>query len=499
MKRALVGATIAAVLLALVPSVTLAASPSPTTSSSPTPSPSPTPTPTPTPQPTTSGSPVVTPGSPAPSPTPTPTPTSSGTPSPTPATPTPTPTPTATAAPTPTPAPTADPAAQRLIDQVRQQLGGGMADALSTVQQLTDAMNQNADEQTQLQDQVDASQAKIDSLNNEIAQLDDQISTTQGQIDTTRQQIGILARYLYVQPDALLLRLLRAGSVRDMVTQTSDLTAAALRADSLEQKLNSDLTQQQQDEQDRQSAADQEQQAQDELNSAMSQLQDLSSQEQDSTDQLQSAIDDTQSALDNLDAQGVAVAQQAANLLQQRQTDLIATAEQLVWQQAQLWATINSSALPPPPATTFGGTQTSAGGAVFAWPIQGAVLTQGFGPSTLSIEPPMFGFPHFHTGLDLASSDTKITAAADGVVAAVGSGTTGYGNYVIIAHGGGLVTLYGHLAVTMVTVGQTVTQGQQIGVEGSTGNSTGVHLHFEVRLNGTPVDPSPYLPPLSGA
>jgi murein DD-endopeptidase MepM/ murein hydrolase activator NlpD len=231
----------------------------------------------------------------------------------------------------------------------------------------------------------------------------------------------------------------------------------------------------------------------------MSELQDLSSQEQDSSGQLQSAIDDTQSALDGLDTQGVAAAQQLADTLQQEEMDLTATAEQLVWQQAQLWATLNSGALPPPPATTFGGTQTSPAGTVFAWPIQGAVLTQGFGPTDLSIEPPMFGFPHFHTGLDLASSDTKITAAADGVVAAVGSGTTGYGNYVIIAHGGGLVTLYGHLAVTMVTVGQKVTQGQQIGVEGSTGNSTGVHLHFEVRLNGTPVDPSPYLPSLSGA
>jgi murein DD-endopeptidase MepM/ murein hydrolase activator NlpD len=111
----------------------------------------------------------------------------------------------------------------------------------------------------------------------------------------------------------------------------------------------------------------------------------------------------------------------------------------------------------------------------------------------------MFGFPHFHTGLDMASPTTRIGAAADGVVAAVGSGTTGYGNYVIIVHGGGLVTLYGHLSVTLVTVGQTVTMGQQIGVEGTTGASTGVHLHFEVRLNGTPVDPSPYLPSLGRA
>jgi murein DD-endopeptidase MepM/ murein hydrolase activator NlpD len=359
-------------------------------------------------------------------------------------------------------------------------------------------MGQNANEQTQLQQQVDASQAKIDSLNAEIQQLDDQISTTQTQIDTERAQIGILARYLYVQPDALLLRLLRAGNVRDMVTQTSDLTAAALRADSLQQKLKSDLAKQQQDQADRQKAADQEQQAQDQLNSAMTQLQDLSTQEQASSDQLQTAIDDTQSTLDGLNTQGVLV-QQVVDMLRQRQQQLIAEAEQLVWQQAQLWATLNGSAIPAPVATTLGGTQTAPAGTRLAWPIQGAVLTQGFGPSTLWLEPAMFGFPHFHTGLDLASSNTRIGAAADGVVAAVGSGTTGYGNYVIIVHGGGLVTLYGHLAATMVKVGETVTQGQQIGVEGTTGASTGVHLHFEVRLNGTPVDPSPFLPALAGA
>jgi murein DD-endopeptidase MepM/ murein hydrolase activator NlpD len=186
-------------------------------------------------------------------------------------------------------------------------------------------------------------------------------------------------------------------------------------------------------------------------------------------------------------------------MLLKREQALIATAEQQVWQQAQLWATLNGSAIPPPSATIYEGVPASPTGTRFGWPIQGAVLTQGFGPSDLWLEPAMFGFPHFHTGLDLASGRTRISAAADGVVAVAGYGTTGYGNYVIIVHGGGLVTLYGHLSAITVTVGQKVTQGQQIGVEGTTGASTGVHLHFEVRLNGTPVDPSPYLPPLGSA
>jgi murein DD-endopeptidase MepM/ murein hydrolase activator NlpD len=82
-------------------------------------------------------------------------------------------------------------------------------------------------------------------------------------------------------------------------------------------------------------------------------------------------------------------------------------------------------------------------------------------------------------------------------VAVVGSGTTGYGNYVVVAHAGGLTTLYGHLAVALVTTGQTVGQGQPIGLEGSTGNSTGPHCHFELRVDGQPVDPVPFLPSAS--
>jgi murein DD-endopeptidase MepM/ murein hydrolase activator NlpD len=343
-----------------------------------------------------------------------------------------------------------------------------------------------------MQQRIDASQARIDSLTREIDRLDGEIADTQQRIDNDRAQIAVLARQLYQQPNSLLLRLLQAGSLRDMVVQTSDMTEAALRADTLRRKLSDDLARLNQDQAQRQKDRDQVQQAAAQLSDALLQFQDLALQMQQTGDQLQAAIQDGRDALTGLGQGPADVARSAADMLLQRQQRLIAAAERQVWQQEQIWATLNKSAIPPPQASTAA--NQPPGGARFAWPIQGAVVTQPFGPSSLWLEPSMFGFAHFHAGLDLYSANPRISAAADGVVAVVGAGTTGYGNYVIIVHAQGFVTLYGHLSAVMVQVGQQVTTGQQIGLEGSTGASTGVHLHFEVRLNGGSVDPAPYLP-----
>ncbi len=91
------------------------------------------------------------------------------------------------------------------------------------------------------------------------------------------------------------------------------------------------------------------------------------------------------------------------------------------------------------------------------------------------------------------SCGTPIKAAGTGVVISAGFNGGGYGNMTLINHGDGLSTLYGHQSSIIVSVGQSVTQGQVIGYVGSTGKSTGCHLHFEVRVSGTPVDPSGYL------
>jgi len=100
----------------------------------------------------------------------------------------------------------------------------------------------------------------------------------------------------------------------------------------------------------------------------------------------------------------------------------------------------------------------------------------------------------YHEGQDIdANFGAPVQVAASGRVIIAGW-QRGYGNVVYVDHGNGLSTRYGHLSEIDVAVGQTVTQGQTIGLVGSTGRSTGPHLHYEVRINNQPVDPKPYLP-----
>lgn len=100
----------------------------------------------------------------------------------------------------------------------------------------------------------------------------------------------------------------------------------------------------------------------------------------------------------------------------------------------------------------------------------------------------------FHPGIDIANDfGTPIVATADGTVTDAGWNSGGYGNKVDIDHGNGIMTRYGHAQAVVVSVGQHVRRGQVIAYMGSTGFSTGPHLHYEVRINGQPVNPAPYL------
>lgn len=129
-------------------------------------------------------------------------------------------------------------------------------------------------------------------------------------------------------------------------------------------------------------------------------------------------------------------------------------------------------------------------GGVFCWPAPS--YTRISSPYGYRIHP-IYKTKKFHSGVDMAApGGTNILAAADGVVKMAGW-NGGYGNCVVIDHGGGVSTLYGHSQRLLVSKGQTVKKGQVIALVGTTGASTGNHLHFEVLLNGKTTDPMPYL------
>lgn len=129
-----------------------------------------------------------------------------------------------------------------------------------------------------------------------------------------------------------------------------------------------------------------------------------------------------------------------------------------------------------------------SGSGTLAWPLDGQV-SSGFGYRVH----PIFHVRRMHTGIDIpAATGVPIRASAGGVVLSAGW-RGGYGKCVVIDHGRGLSTLYAHMSQILVSEGQEVARGAIIGRVGSTGYSTGPHLHFEVRINGTPVNPLPYL------
>ncbi|WP_019914570.1 M23 family metallopeptidase [Paenibacillus sp. HW567] len=119
---------------------------------------------------------------------------------------------------------------------------------------------------------------------------------------------------------------------------------------------------------------------------------------------------------------------------------------------------------------------------MFAWPVVGASISSSYGER----------WGRVHKGVDLVSGNRTIKAADAGTVSFAGV-QNGYGNVVIVDHHNGYITYYGHLSKISVSVGQRLGQGSKIGIMGSTGRSTGTHLHFEIRKNGTAINPMRFL------
>lgn len=193
-------------------------------------------------------------------------------------------------------------------------------------------------------------------------------------------------------------------------------------------------------------------------------------------DELEATRADQVEVLANLDAKHVELAANIAEL--ERRIDKDQARENiLAKQEAELEADILAAQAGQ--AVAAKGISTSG----FIWPLGGAI-TSYYGPR----------WGRMHTGIDIDGvTGEPIVASKSGRVI-VASYYGGYGNAVVVDHGGGVSTLYAHMSSLNVSNGQSVSQGQVVGAVGATGNVTGDHLHFEVRVNGSPQDPMNYLP-----
>ncbi len=217
------------------------------------------------------------------------------------------------------------------------------------------------------------------------------------------------------------------------------------------------------------------------------------------------ALDDVSCELDSWTAQEASLEAIAASLDQQiidlqnryaaeqAAAAAAATATTTTLETSETSETDPNATPTPTPTPVPAQTSSSASGVALSWPTWCHTITSSFGYRVH----PIYGDRRFHSGVDIgAGFGDTIMAAGSGTVIYVNYpypnsnyGGSGYGNYFIIDHGNGVTTLYAHCRSISVSNGQTVSAGQAVGTVGSTGGSTGAHLHFEVRVNGERVDP----------
>ena len=219
----------------------------------------------------------------------------------------------------------------------------------------------------------------------------------------------------------------------------------------------------------------------------------------DSMQKVKEEIRDRKTKMEEIKAQQEAEKAEldsALNELKEKTEDATAYMEQLKKDTAESEAYLDAQAREKEAAKNRAGISSSGkadlskiSSGAFLWPTNSWYITSHFSPNRVN---PVTGVLRPHTGTDVGASQGAPIWAAKGGKVIMAEYNGGYGNCVIISHGNGVNTLYGHMSAILVSAGATVEQGQQIGRVGSTGNSTGPHLHFEVLIDGTPVNPMQY-------
>lgn len=381
-----------------------------------------------------------------------------------------------------------------IINKLKGSLKDNLMKAEAQEIALRQQLQETRDTINQTIDKIAATERRIADLESQIAALDAKIAEEQLELRRTKEHYATFVRSVYKSDADPLAQLLAAPDFQGFLNRAVVIEHLTYLSNRLIDHIHT-VDRQLHDQQDivkgKKSEADKQRA---DLVSQKAALLQQQAHQQDLENKLRQSIAKVKYELTIIDSQSAALAKRIAEMEIARQDQLIAEAEQAAWQQAQFWMQNNLFNLPT--ASANHSTKYP-----LIWPLQTGTLTLLFGPCSQWFEPPAFGYPHFHTGVDIAyNQGSPILAADDGIVVAASSSVmngqlVGYGNYVIVAHANNHFSLYGHLLGYVVKAGDILHQGQLLGYEGSTGNSTGPHVHFEYRYGGQPTNPLPYLPP----
>lgn len=336
-----------------------------------------------------------------------------------------------------------------------------------------------------LEDQIEEKNAEIDTLQAEISTLEEEIAAKQVEIDETYALFKerMVALYQAGETSSLAM-LLSSDSFADFVTNVQLMQAVSESDQQLVEKLRTQKEEQQ-------AQKDEKEAAEAEVQAALTQI-------QQDEEQLVLERADQQSARESLEA-AYAESKTAMQDLEAMKANYEANREEIEAEEAaveaelqQLYASMASSSSSSSSGSSSSSSSSNVivdtGDLSFRWPLPGyTTVTSGYGAR----------WGTTHTGIDISGGGcygSPIVAAESGTVILCQWYST-YGQCIIVDHGGGYSTLYAHMSAYAVSTGDYVTKGQTIGYVGDTGNVTGPHLHFEVRVNGVTQNPLNYVSP----
>ena len=330
-------------------------------------------------------------------------------------------------------------------------------------------LNESKAKEKSLGDQVNSLEQKINSKQSDIDELEASISEAQAKLETLEEELAAAEEKVNTQNENLNARLrnmYKNGSVGfiDVLMDSGSFSEFLNNLSLVEKVYTSD-----------QDVLEELQKAYDEIDAKKKEIETLQAELSESKATMEEQKSSLEADKASVEKKKSEIAADSAET--QRELDKLEADAQALTSSIRNSGSSSSS--------------SKYNGGIMAWPVPSChTVSSGYGGRIH----PTTGKYKFHGGLDIPGSyGSAIVAANSGKVIWAGNRGDSYGNYVIIDHGGGVSTLYGHSSKVLVSTGQSVSRGQRIANVGSTGRSTGPHCHFEVRINGSRVNPTPYV------